>query len=203
MIRRAAPALRDDVAAALAELGEDPTADRVSTLVSALREDLLLGGLVQTDIRVLVDQARRKLDQPRVHSGTFDVSSTAWPQVLGSERDIARHISGLSPYDVSEEQIEEQYRDCRARLQWVALDSFVTGDENYHLSDEERQAECDRLPAETMPPLLADGNELVDGHHRMRTLLQRDATHWWVYVIEDIPESALELSVMEYSIDPT
>ena len=110
------------------------------------------------------------------------------PLQLSDPTAIAEYVAELSPYEVSEEQIEEMFRGCVASLRWRPLGSLILENEDYHLSDPERQRACDSGAPETMPPLLVEDNVLQDGYHRLRALRSRGATHYWAYEIEAAPE---------------
>jgi hypothetical protein len=111
-----------------------------------------------------------------------------WPEYLVSAEAIAAYVSELSPYEVSLEQIEEQYFGCRAKLTWIELNTLVLHDSDHHEPSQRRQKNVDSLPIATMPPLLVEDFHLKDGHHRLRKLRQDNMTHHWAYVIEEAPE---------------
>lgn len=118
---------------------------------------------------------------------------TVWPERLKGPECIATYVSELSSYEVCEEQIEEQFHGCHARLAWVELSTLTLGDDDHNVREEDRQAAVDSLPVTTMPPLLVENNLLQDGYHRLRKLLADGVTHHWVYVIEESPEDVLEV----------
>ncbi len=111
-----------------------------------------------------------------------------WPVRLASSQDIAAHVSGLSPYEICEEQIEELYWGCHAKLRWTPIAELRLGPDDANLPSKKRQKACDSQPVETMPPLLADEGMVMDGAHRYRTLLNKGCTHCWVYHIEEAPD---------------
>ena len=37
----------------------------------------------------------------------------------------------------------------------------------------------------TLPPLLVDGNKVMDGNHRLRSGKSRGLTHMWCYVVQE------------------
>jgi hypothetical protein len=115
-----------------------------------------------------------------------------WPECLASAQAIAEYVVGLSPYEVSEEQIEEQYFGCHAKLTWLDLSTVLLESGDHNLPCEDRQKSVDDLPVDTMPPLLVDQSVLQDGYHRFRKLMSEGFTHHWVYVIEEAPEDVLE-----------
>jgi hypothetical protein len=114
-----------------------------------------------------------------------------WPDLLPDAQSIAEYISSQTPYEICEEQIEEQYFGSAARLQWVALSSISLENQEHHEIDPKRQAKCDKSNVETMPPFLVEDGVMQDGHHRIRTLLAKGITHHWVYVVEEAPEPEL------------
>lgn len=105
---------------------------------------------------------------------------------LENNYEIAQYIADLSPYDVCIEQIEEQFFGCMAVLRLRAVETLKPGSAEGNMADDNRQAVCDSLPIETMPPLLVDGDCVVDGNHRLRALIKRGASRCWVYEIQDI-----------------
>jgi hypothetical protein len=114
-----------------------------------------------------------------------------WPDLLPDAQAIAEYISSQTPYEICEEQIEEQYFGSAARLQWIALSSISLENQEHHEIDPKRQAKCEKRNVATMPPFLVEDGVMQDGHHRIRTLLAKGITHHWVYVTEDAPDSAL------------
>jgi DNA-binding protein len=122
-----------------------------------------------------------------------------WPEFLESSQAIAEYVSDLSPYEISQEQIEEQYFGLRGRLTWIELGTLVLRSEDHNLPSKSRQKAVDSLPLATMPPLLVDDSVLEDGYHRIRKLLKDGATHYWAYVIEEAPEPTQELTVKKPS----
>jgi hypothetical protein len=106
-----------------------------------------------------------------------------WAAELQDNRAIAEYVARFSPYDVCEEQIEDLYIGCKAVLEWRALDTLTHGNADGNQEDSERQKACDALRLKTMPPLLVDDGEVLDGNHRLRALLKRGVTHFWVYNI--------------------
>lgn len=122
-----------------------------------------------------------------------------WPEFLDSAQAIAEYVSNLSPYEISEEQIEEQYFGCRARLTWLDLSTLVLRSDDHNLPSDSRQKKIDGLEVETMPPLLVEDSYLEDGYHRHRKLAKDGITHHWAYVIEEAPEDAPEAPAIKKS----
>jgi hypothetical protein len=96
-----------------------------------------------------------------------------WAEKLRDNRAIAEYVAQWSPYDICEEQIQDNYIGCYAALEWR------------NQATRKRQKACDALPVDTMPPLLVDGSEVLDGNHRLRSLLRKGVTHCWVYNIQE------------------
>jgi len=119
---------------------------------------------------------------------TMTNSPALWPELLATSEAIAAHVGELSPYEICEEQIEEMYLGCQAKLEWTHISRLRLGPDNNNVASEERQEACDSRPTETMPPLLAEDGMIMDGAHRYRTLLSKGCAHCWVYHIEPIPE---------------
>lgn len=131
------------------------------------------------------------------HQGT--ARDSVWPELLSDAQAVAAYVSELSSYEVCEEQIEEQYHGCRAKLIWLELSSLALGDDDHNVREEDRQEAVDSLPVATMPPLLVEDSSLQDGYHRLRKLLADGVTHHWAYVIEVIPEDVLEVKAKKPS----
>ncbi len=112
----------------------------------------------------------------------------SWPEHLPDNTAIAAFVSEASPYPICEEQIEEMYIGCRAALRWTAVAELQPGPAESNTEEEARQAECDRRPPASMPPLLVDDGHVMDGNHRYRSLRKRGITHCWAYHVEAILE---------------
>lgn len=178
----------DELVALLVQRGEDVTADRVAEVRALLSASGAVEEARDAAERVEVVLSRKQAgNEPRLPEG--------WPAMLSDEVEIARHVESLSPYDISTEDVEEAFRGCCARLRWVAIDTLITGDDDYNIAQPERQAECDRLPQGTMPPLVVESGQVKDGHHRLRTMRARNVAHCWVYDVEEIPVPSLNLDL--------
>lgn len=114
-----------------------------------------------------------------------------WPDLLPDAQAIAEYISSQTPYEICEEQIEEQYFGSGAKLQWIALSSISLENQDNHEIDPSRQAKCDKRSVKTMPPFLVEDGVMQDGHHRIRTLLSKGVTHHWAYAVKAAPEPEL------------
>lgn len=121
-----------------------------------------------------------------------------WPQLLMDNAAIARFVADQSPYEICEEQIEEMYIGCRASLRWTPVAELRPGPDASNIESDARQAACNRQPANTMPPLLVEDGQIMDGHHRYRALKQKGITHCWAYHIEIIPEPILRRSPQSF-----
>jgi hypothetical protein len=108
-----------------------------------------------------------------------------WAEKLRDNRAIAEYVAQWSPYDICEEQIQDNYIGCYAALEWRAVDTLTHGNADGNQATRKRQKACDALPVDTMPPLLVDGSEVLDGNHRLRSLLRKGVTHCWVYNIQE------------------
>lgn len=122
-----------------------------------------------------------------------------WPLFLQNPSAVADYVSNHSPYEICSEQIEEMYIGCRARLRWTALNEIRLGPSSNNMEDETRQKICNHRPVETMPPLLVDDGQIMDGSHRFRSLMLKGQTHFWVYHIEDAPQASVDYRSSEPS----
>lgn len=119
----------------------------------------------------------------------------SWKQNLCSSSEIASYVVGLSNYDVCREQIEEYFFNCHAKLVWISIRSLEISSPDHNLNDDVRQSVCDSLEISTMPPLLIENGKVIDGHHRLRTLLKQGALYHWAYDVEEIPEQNLKKTI--------
>lgn len=115
-----------------------------------------------------------------------------WPEFLESSAAIAEYVADLSPYEISQEQIEEQYFGLRGRLTWIELGTLLLRSSDHNIPSKSRQKAVDSLPIVTMPPLLVDDSVLEDGYHRFRKLMKDGVTHHWAYIVEEAPEQTPE-----------
>ncbi|WP_408601990.1 hypothetical protein [Pseudomonas sp. PLMAX] len=119
-------------------------------------------------------------------------AAATWPELLESSQAIAEYVADLSPYEISQEQIEEQYFGLRGRLTWIELSTLLLRSSDHNIPSKSRQKAVDSLPVVTMPPLLVDDSVLEDGYHRLRKLMKDGVSHHWAYVMEEGPEPTVK-----------
>lgn len=136
------------------------------------------------DALVIVDQFFR--------SQAVMTAPGAWPEFLENSSAIAEYVADLSPYEISQEQIQEQYFGLRGRLTWIELSTLLLRSDDHNIPSKSRQKAVDSQPVMTMPPLLVDDSVLEDGYHRLRKLMKDGATHHLAYVIEEAPEPTVK-----------
>lgn len=102
---------------------------------------------------------------------------------LRDSKAIADFIITYSPYDVDEELIEEYFHGCHAILKKILIEDLKPGDFNQHVSNEVLEKCYAKLPVETMPPLVVEGAQIIDGHHRWRVARRNKIKELLVYQI--------------------
>lgn len=109
-----------------------------------------------------------------------------YPDHLATAAAIADHIAILSPGDIDEEMVEEHFRGCHARLQWMPMDQLTPGPIEAHVANAKLEARYAKKPLATLPPLVVENGQIEDGHHRYRVALAAGATGLWCYCVEEL-----------------
>lgn len=108
-----------------------------------------------------------------------------FPECLTDAADIAAFIQTFAAEDVDEDAIRDLYHHTYAVLKLMPIAQLKEGGRNSNLRSAENEARYKKMDLRTLPPLLVDKGNVVDGNHRLRAGKKRGLTHMWCYVIED------------------
>lgn len=106
------------------------------------------------------------------------------PRLQGA-RAIAEYVVGLSPDGVDRDMVEDAHIGCSATLSWLPMDVIVPGPPDVNLPNAARERVYARMHAGSTPPILVDGCEIEDGHHRHRVAIARGDPGMWCYRIQE------------------
>lgn len=108
-----------------------------------------------------------------------------YPARLDDARAIADHIATLSPGEIDEDMVEEHFRGCVARLEWLPIDQITPGPADAHVANRALEVRYAKQPLHTLPPLVVENGQIEDGHHRYRVALAAGAAGLWCYCVEE------------------
>jgi hypothetical protein len=111
-------------------------------------------------------------------------SVAEWPPTLKDDWAIAEYIEATSSDYVDEEYIREHYRGCHAVLKKVAVTDLEPGDPEHNERSEKKEKKYAKMDLATMPPLVVEDGQIMDGNHRFRVAVAKGATHVLCYVVE-------------------
>lgn len=106
-----------------------------------------------------------------------------WPAILENERQLADYITTWAGADVDRRMVEDHYFGCGARLELVPIDQIKEGPPDSNVRNAKKEARYEKMPLETMPPLVIENGEIDDGNHRFRIAKKKGATEMWCYVV--------------------
>lgn len=117
-----------------------------------------------------------------------------WPLVLRDEDEIAEYVTTHATDEVDEDMVRDNYIGTHARLRLIPLDQLEQGPAEANIPSASKQERYADLPIETRPPLLVEGQQIMDGNHRYRDAVARGEYAIWSYAIEDGPAPRLQLT---------
>lgn len=123
-----------------------------------------------------------------------------WLSVLSDEQAIAQYIDENSSAHVSAEEIEEYFSGCGAILKLVPISELTEGNPDGNVASARKQKKYDKLPLETMPPIVVENGEVMDGNHRYRSAMKAGAQSMWCYVVVDSAELEQHLTPVHASL---
>lgn len=123
--------------------------------------------------------------------------SQQWEPVLKDGWAIAAYIASLSSDDVDEEYIFEHYRGCRAVLRMVPVAKLTAGDADHNIPSKAKARRYAKLALDTMPPLVVEDGQIMDGNHRFRDAIKKGATDVPCYVVEEAAAPANPMSAKQ------
>jgi len=119
------------------------------------------------------------------------VCPAGYAPILADADEIAAYIASIaSDDDVDEEMIGEYFRGCRAALREVALASLREGPGDANIRSATKERRYGGLSSSTMPPIVVEDGEIMDGHHRYRAALRQQRASVWAYVVVNAESSS-------------
>jgi hypothetical protein len=106
-----------------------------------------------------------------------------WPLELPNSRTIAAYIESTSASYVDTEMIEELYHGSKAVLRELPVAKLKFGNAEGNIKIAKKQAKYDRMNVASQPPIVVDGDKVVDGNHRLRSAKKADLQTIKAYVI--------------------
>lgn len=106
-----------------------------------------------------------------------------WPAELSDSRAIAEYIDSNSSSFIDIERIEDEYRGCRAVLKIVNLAQLSQGHPDGNIKQSSKQTRFDKMKIENQPPIVIDGDVVIDGNHRLRSATRAKKSTIKAYVI--------------------
>lgn len=105
-----------------------------------------------------------------------------WKSEL-TDREIADYVVETAGDDVDWGFVFDIFRDARATLRMVDVSSLVDGYADANSPSLSKFRRYMKMSVDSMPPLLIEGNEVRDGHHRLRVLRARGVLETLAYVV--------------------
>lgn len=97
--------------------------------------------------------------------------------------EIASYIVNTASDPVDYDMMQEHFGDSTADLKLLAVSDLVEGDaENNQRSSSKEKRYFRRSPL-TIPPLVVDGVNVLDGNHRLRVARAQGVDRLWCYVV--------------------
>ncbi len=116
-----------------------------------------------------------------------------WPQALQDWRaigDFMAEQAGNADFD--EEMASEYFRGAKGVLKTFNVADLREGDANHNIPNPRKQAKYAKMPATTMPPIVVEAGEVIDGNHRLRAARQRgDETILGYDIVDAVSEGVM------------
>jgi hypothetical protein len=113
-------------------------------------------------------------------------TTSKYPPILADAHEIAEYISEVSGDYVDVEFIEENFRDCSAKLEMVPIASIIEGNGDHNIKSTKKERAYMKMSPETIPPLVIKNFEVMDGNHRLRVARKLGLTELPCYVVTEI-----------------
>ena len=107
------------------------------------------------------------------------------PERLNDGWEIAAFIATYALYEIDEEFVAEQFLGKHATLQLVPVAQLREGGRDHNLQSPANELKYQKMDLRTLPPLLVEGGEVLDGNHRLRASIKRGLAEMWCYVVEE------------------
>jgi len=104
-------------------------------------------------------------------------------KILKDADEITSFIIETSPNEIDEELIFEYFFGCKAILKKVEIDTLQLEDINHHIQLKAKEKRYQKLPIETMPPIIVEDGKVIDGNHRLRIAQKRGSRRIIAYDI--------------------
>lgn len=89
-------------------------------------------------------------------------------KILKDADEIASFIIETSPNDIDEELVLEYFFGCKAILKKIGINTLQIEHTNHHIQSKVKERKYQKLPIETMPPIIVENGKVIDGNHRLR-----------------------------------
>ena len=103
--------------------------------------------------------------------------------ILNNSDEITDFIIEFACSPIDEELIREYFRGCIAILKSIDISYLQEGDESQNIRCIKKEMRYERLPIETMPPLIVENGIVTDGNHRLRVARKNGVKKIAVYDI--------------------
>ena len=104
--------------------------------------------------------------------------------ILKDADEILDFIIAISPSWVDEELLFDYFLGCSATLKMVDITSLRQGEDDHNLRSVWKENVYEKLPINTMPPLLVENGEVLDGNHRLRIAFKKGLKTVYIYDVE-------------------
>jgi hypothetical protein len=119
--------------------------------------------------------------QPDTPSGQLP----SWKPRLKDSREIADYIQSIASSYVDHEMIVEYFRGASAELKWVPIAELRPGHPDANIPSARKLKRYLKMDPATMPPLVVEEGEIMDGNHRYRVAQKRGLSELLCYVTID------------------
>lgn len=106
-----------------------------------------------------------------------------WPSELPDSRAIAEYIDSNSTSFIDTERIEDEYRGASAVLRELPVSELRLGNAEGNMEIAKKQSAYNRMDVSSQPPIVVEGNTVVDGNHRLRSAIKAKQSTIKAYVI--------------------
>ena len=103
--------------------------------------------------------------------------------VLHDAEEITDYIVMLSTEPIDEGLVEDYFWGCKAVLKSVIIDTLINDNPDKHIRCSKKEKEYERLPSDTMPPLIVENGIVMDGNHRLRVAKKKGMNEIKIYEV--------------------
>lgn len=120
------------------------------------------------------------------------ILAMTWENTLADEGAIADYMEANASDEVCTEMIMEYFHGCGAKLMLLPIEDISEGHPDVNIKSAKKEKKYNKLPLETMPPIVVMDGIIEDGHHRYRIAKAKGAASILCYVVEPYPEPVIE-----------